>query len=335
MNAMHEPLIDRFGRVHTSLRISVTDRCNIRCLYCMPAGPVRFKPRHQLLAFEEIERLTRVAAAMGVDRLRLTGGEPLVRADVPALVARLIRVPGIRELAMTTNGTLLADHASALKQAGLTRLNISLDAVCEETFRRVSRHRGVHRVVEGILAAKRAGFENIRLNAVAVRGVTDDEIVPLAAFARDHGVELRFIEFMPLDAEGNWGHERVLPMDTIRQRLTAAFGPLVPAPRPDPNQPAVDYQFADGRGRVGFISSVSHPFCDRCDRLRITAEGKVRNCLFSSEEWDARAALRSGGSDQELAALLRQCVLAKRRARGEDQPERIGRPERAMYEIGG
>ena len=332
---MNEALIDRFGRVHTSLRISVTDRCNIRCLYCMPAANVRFKPRHEILTFEEIERLTRVVAAMGVDRLRVTGGEPLVRADLPSLVRKLAQVAGIREVAMTTNGILLADHASQLKAAGLTRLNISLDAVREESFRRISRRPGVHRVLEGILAAQRVGFDKIRLNAVAIRGFTEDEIVPLAAFARDHGLELRFIEFMPLDAEQNWRDERVLPGGEIRERLEDVFGPLVPAPRPNPSQPAADYEFVDGHGRVGFISSVSQPFCGQCGRLRITAEGKVRNCLFSTEEWDARALLRSGGSDEELARLIRECVQAKKTGHGVDQPEYFSRPERAMHQIGG
>ena len=327
------PLVDSFGRVHTNLRISVTDRCNIRCFYCMPHENVQFKPRHELLSFEEIERFARVAARLGVRKLRLTGGEPLVRAELPALVAKLAAVPGIDDLAMTTNGILLAQHAAALKQAGLQRLNISLDAMREETFERIARRRGLDQVLAGIAEAQRQGFRRIRLNTVAIRGITEDEMVPLAGFAREHGLELRFIEFMPLDAEQRWQNEQVLTGDEIRARLEAAFGPLTPADRPDPSQPAVDYRFADG-GVVGFINPVSEPFCGDCNRLRITAEGQVRNCLFSTVEWDARAILRSGGSDDELAELVRACVAAKKPGHGIDEPEFL-RPQRAMFQIGG
>ena len=327
------PLVDSFGRVHTNLRISVTDRCNIRCFYCMPHENVQFKPRHELLSFEEIERFARVAARLGVRKLRLTGGEPLVRAELPALVAKLAAVPGIDDLAMTTNGILLAQHAAALKQAGLQRLNISLDAMREETFERIARRRGLDLVLAGIAEAQRQGFRRIRLNTVAIRGITEDEVVPLAGFAREHGLELRFIEFMPLDAEQRWQNEQVLTGDEIRARLETAFGPLTPADRPDPSQPAVDYRFADG-GMVGFINPVSEPFCGDCNRLRITAEGQVRNCLFSTVEWDARAILRSGGSDDELAELVRACVGAKKPGHGIDEPEFL-RPQRAMFQIGG
>jgi cyclic pyranopterin phosphate synthase len=327
-------LIDRFGRVHTNLRISVTDRCNIRCFYCMPAENVQFKPREEILSFEEMERFARVVAGLGVNKLRLTGGEPLVRSDLHVLVRRLAAVPGIEDIALTTNGMLLAEQAEALKQAGLQRVNISLDAMSEETFQRISRRPGLNRVFEGIAAAQRVGFEKIRLNAVAIRGITEAEVVPLAEFSRDHGFELRFIEFMPLDAESNWQSDQVLSGDAIRRLLERQFGPLVPCDRPDPSQPAVDYAFADGIGRIGFINPVSQPFCGDCNRLRITAEGKVRNCLFSTIEWDARALMRSGGSDGELADLVRDCVAAKKPGHGIDSPEFM-RPERAMYQIGG
>jgi cyclic pyranopterin phosphate synthase len=327
------PLVDSFGRVHTNLRISVTDRCNIRCFYCMPHENVQFKPRHELLSFEEIERFARVVARLGVHKLRLTGGEPLVRAELPALVAKLAAVPGIDDLAMTTNGILLAQHAAALKQAGLRRLNVSLDAMREETFERIARRRGLDQVLAGIAEAQRQGFRRIRLNTVAIRGITEDEVVPLAGFARAHGLELRFIEFMPLDAEQHWQAEQVLTGDEIRARLEAEFGPLTPADRPDPSQPAVDYRFADG-GVVGFINPVSEPFCGDCNRLRITAEGQVRNCLFSTVEWDARAVMRSGGSDDELADLVRACVAAKKPRHGIDEPGFL-RPQRAMFQIGG
>jgi GTP 3',8-cyclase len=334
MISISDPLIDSFGRLHTNLRISVTDRCNIRCFYCMPNENVRFKPRHELLTFEEIERFVRVVARMGVNKLRLTGGEPMVRADLHRLVAALAQVPGIDDLAMTTNGILLVEQVEALKRAGLGRLNVSLDAMQEDTFVRIARRGGLQRVLDGIFAARRCGFDNIRLNAVAIRGVTEDEIVPLADFAREHQLELRFIEFMPLDAEGRWQEEQVLGGEEIRARLEDRFGPLVPAERPDPSQPAVDYCFADGAGRIGFINPVTQPFCGDCNRLRITAEGQVRNCLFSAVDWDARSIIRSGGSDRDLAALVRACVSAKKPGHGIDSPEFL-RPRHAMYQIGG
>lgn len=327
-------LIDSFGRIHSNLRISVTDRCNIRCFYCMPNKDVQFKPRAELLSFEEIERFVRVAAAQGVNRLRLTGGEPLLRADLPRLVSRLAQIPGIEDLAMTTNGMLLPRHAQALKDAGMQRLNISLDGLREETFRRIARRDGLQKVLDGIFAAKEIGFQKIRLNAVAIRGITDSEIMPLARFAREHNLELRFIEFMPLDAEMNWQDERVLPGREIRERIESGLGPLEPVPRKDSSQPAVDFRFADGIGRIGFISPVSEPFCEHCNRLRITAEGQVRNCLFSHEEWDARAIIRGDGTDEQLSDLLHACVAAKKVGHGMDDPAFL-RPERSMFQIGG
>lgn len=329
-----EPLVDRFGRVHTNLRISVTDRCNIRCFYCMPEENVQFKPRAEILTFEEIAAFTRVVARMGVNKLRLTGGEPLMRADLHLLVEQLAQIEGIHDIALTTNGMFLAEQAQALKAAGLGRLNISLDALSEETFRRIARRSGLQQVLNGIFAARQAGFDRIRLNAVAIRGITEAEVIPLARFAREHDLELRFIEFMPLDAESNWNTQQVLSGESIREMIQEAIGPLVPSDRPDPSQPAVDYQFADGSGRVGFINPVSQPFCGDCNRLRITADGKLRNCLFSTVEWDVRQLLRSGASDEEVMRLVRDCVAAKRAGHGIDSPEFI-KPERAMYQIGG
>lgn len=333
MKNLSRTLVDRFGRIHNSLRISVTDRCNIRCFYCMPEE-VQFRPRQEILSFEEIERFARVAARLGVDKLRLTGGEPLVRSDVPELVRKLVAIPGINDVAMTTNGILLADQAQELKAAGLHRLNISLDAMREETFARISRRAGLQRVFDGIAAAQQAGFEGTRLNAVAIQGVTEGEIVPLARFAREQGLELRFIEFMPLDADEKWNGDQVLSGEKIRALLEETFGPLIPSERPDASQPAVDYQFADGHGRIGFINPITQPFCQDCNRLRITAEGKVRNCLFSLVEWDARTVMRTGGSDEALTELLRDCIQAKKPGHGIDSPDFV-RPERAMYQIGG
>jgi GTP 3',8-cyclase len=333
MNAS-EPLLDSLGRVHTSLRISVTDRCNIRCFYCMPDENVRFRPRHEILTFEEIERFVRVVARMGVNKLRLTGGEPLVRAQLPKLVERLAAIGGIHDIALTTNGILLEEQAQALKDSGLHRINISLDALTEETFRRIARRDGLDRVLAGIHAAKRVGFQKIRLNAVAIKGITEPEVVPLTEFAREHGMEMRFIEFMPLDAENHWQHDQVLTGEEIRRQIEEAIGPLTASERPDPSQPATDFHFVDGGGTVGFINPITQPFCEDCNRLRITAEGKVRNCLFSTVEWDARELLRGGGTDSELAELIRDCVRAKKPGHGIDSADFV-RPARAMYQIGG
>jgi cyclic pyranopterin phosphate synthase len=320
--------------VHSDLRISVTDRCNIRCFFCMPAENVRFKPRAEILTFEEIERFVRVVARLGVNKLRLTGGEPLVRQELDRLVERLAAVPGIKDIALTTNGILLADQAAALKAAGLKRLNISLHALSEDKFKQISRREGLQRVLEGIFAAKRVGFKKIKLNAVAIRGLTEEEIVPLGRFGRRHGFELRFIEFMPLDADGNWDNDQVLSGEEIRRILEEAICPLEPIPVEDPSQPATDYRYVDGRGTIGFINPVTQPFCHKCNRLRLTAEGKIRNCLFSIEEWDARAVLRGGGSDADLAALVRASIGAKKAGHGINS-EGFIKPERAMYQIGG
>ena len=327
------PLVDSLGRRHSNLRISVTDRCNIRCFYCMPEQ-VQFLPRAELLTFEEIVRFVRAAATLGVNKLRLTGGEPLVRAHLSELIRQLAGIPEINDIALTTNGVLLAEHAAELRQAGLQRLNISLDGLREETFQRIARREGLQRVLEGIQVAQQLGFEKIRLNAVAIAGITEEEIVPLGEFARHQQLELRFIEFMPLDAEGNWQQDQVLSGATIRGCREKEFGALVPANRKDASQPAVDYVFADGGGRIGFINPVTQPFCSDCNRLRITAEGKVRNCLFSTTEWDAREVIRRGGEDHELEALLRDCIAAKKPGHGIDSDELV-RPQRAMYEIGG
>lgn len=330
----YSPLIDRFGRVHGDLRISVTDRCNIRCFYCMPAGPVRFKPRKELLTFEEIERFVRVVARLGIRKLRLTGGEPLVRHDLPRLVAMLAGVPGIDDIALTTNGMLLPDQAGPLRAAGLRRLNISLDTLDPETFQKISRRDGFEQVLAGIAAAQATGFDKIKLNAVAIKGLTEPDVVPLGRFARERGLELRFIEYMPLDADGAWRNDQVLSGDEIVGMLQAEFGPLEPMTPDDPSQPATDYRFVDGGGTVGFINPVTQPFCADCNRLRLTAEGQVRNCLFSTVEWDARAVLRGGGDDKELSHLVRSCVWAKKAGHGINSEEFI-KPQRAMFQIGG
>ena len=327
-------LVDSFGRIHNSLRVSVTDRCNIRCFYCMPIENVLFQPREQLLTFEEIEQFVRVASRQGIKQIRLTGGEPLVRSNLPSLVRVLVDIEGIDEVAMTTNAILLATHAQSLRDAGLHRLNISLDAITKENFQRIARREGLAEVIKGIDAARRVGFTNIRLNAVALRGITEEEIIPMAEFSRNRNLELRFIEYMPLDAENHWQREDLLTGQEIRNRIERNWGPLVPCERPDPSQPAVDFEYADGQGRIGFINPVSEPFCGNCNRLRITAEGQVRNCLFSTTEWDARQLLRTGASEDQIAQLIRECVAAKKTGHGIDSPDFL-KPARAMYQIGG
>jgi cyclic pyranopterin phosphate synthase len=326
-------LIDSFGRVHNNLRISVTDRCNIRCVYCMPEA-VTFLPRQSLLSFEEIERFVRIATTLGIDKIRLTGGEPLVRRGLPELVRKLVSIPGIRDVGMTTNGILLAPQAEALWSAGLRRINVSLDTMNPQRFEELTRRTGFEQVIEGILAAKAAGFDPVKINAVALRGITEDEVVPLAQFARSHRLELRFIEYMPLDAGDRWERGKVLFAAEILEILAAGIGPLAPAPDQDSRAPAADYDFLDGGGRIGLIASVSRPFCLSCNRLRLTAEGKLRNCLFALEETDIRAQLRGGAPDQEIAAAVRSSVTAKWEGH-EINTARFIKPERLMYSIGG
>ncbi|HZZ28967.1 MAG TPA: GTP 3',8-cyclase MoaA [Pirellulales bacterium] len=327
-------LVDSFGRIHNSLRISVTDRCNLRCFYCMPMENVQFLPREELLTFEEITRFVQALVKLGIDKLRLTGGEPLLRNELPTLVKMLASVPGIRDIALTTNGLLLTEQAGALRAAGLQRLNISLDALSEAAFQQIARRKGLQRVLDGIYAAQQAGFRNIRLNAVSIRGITEEEIVPLACFARQQKLELRFIEYMPLDAEHHWNHDQLLSGAEVREIIEREVGNLEPLPVVDPSQPATDFRYVDEGGRVGFINPVSEPFCGSCNRLRLTAEGQVRNCLFSTIEWDARALLRRGAGDEELVALVAACVQAKKPGHGIDTPDFV-QPQRAMYQIGG
>jgi cyclic pyranopterin phosphate synthase len=327
------PIVDTFGRVHTSLRVGVTDRCNIRCFYCMPEV-VKFLPQRDVLSFEEIERMVRILASLGINRVRITGGEPLVRAEIWKLIAMIRGIEGIRDIALTTNGLLLAEQAEQLKSAGLDRLNVSLDTVDPLVFERITRRKGLEKVLSGIATAQQAGFENIRLNAVSIAGISETEIVPLAKFARDQNLELRFIEFMPLDADEAWQTGQVLSGDDVKQLISAEVGSLIPCERSDSSQPAVDFRYSDGIGSIGFINSVTEPFCSACDRMRITAEGKFRNCLFSSVEWDLRAALRSGADGAEIERLIRDCVTAKKLGHGSNDGEFL-RPAKAMYQIGG
>ena len=328
------PLIDSFGRVHTSLRISVTDRCNIRCFYCMPEEGVKFVARDQILSFEEIERFVRIAAGLGVYKVRVTGGEPLVRRDLPVLIRRLAAIPGIRDLALTTNGVQLAELAEPLYAAGLRRLNVHLDTLDRRRFSQISRRDELDKVLAGIAVAKRLGFGPIKLNAVAVKNLVEPDIVPLARFGREHGFEVRFIEFMPLDAQQLWDRGKVLSAGEIIETISREIAPLVPIPDADPRAPALEYQFADGIGRVGFIASVTRPFFMNCNRLRLTADGKLRYCLFAIEEDDVKDMLRGGAPDAEIAALIRRNVAGKWEGH-EINTSRFVAPPRPMYAIGG
>ncbi len=328
------PLVDSLGRVHTDLRISVTDRCNIRCFYCMPTEGVRFRSHAEILSYEEIERFVQVAARLGIRKLRLTGGEPLARKHVVRLVEKLARVPGIADLAMTTNGILLDRHAEALKAAGLHRLNVSLDTLDPAVFEQITRGGRLDEALQGIAAAQRAGFENIKLNSLAIRGQTEDQIVPLARFARKNGLQLRFIEFMPVDGDRLWHNDQVLPGEEILEVLSREIGALAPVPPVGVRAAATEYRYLDGGGRVGLIHSVTEPFCEHCNRLRLTADGKIRNCLFSNDQWDVRELLRSGGSPRQLAQLIRLAVSRKKKAHGTDDGQ-FARSDRAMHQIGG
>ncbi len=326
------PITDAFGRVHRNLRVSVTDRCNIRCLYCMPED-VEFLPSAEVLSFEEIESVVSLLARMGINRIRLTGGEPLVRNELPVLVGKLKSIHGIKDLALTTNGVLLAPRAKELKLAGLDRVNISLDTLDRETFHHLTRRDCLSKVLEGIDAALECNFSQVRLNAVSIAGLTEDAILPLAYFATQRKIELRFIEFMPLDGDQNWGQDKVLDGKQIREIIEAEFGELTAAPRDYEAQPSVDFRFANG-GKIGFINPVSEPFCKSCDRLRITAEGKLRNCLFSLQEWDLKSLIRDGASEDVIEAAIRECVGKKKASHGIDSRDFV-RPQKAMYQIGG
>jgi cyclic pyranopterin phosphate synthase len=325
-------LIDSFGRVHNNLRISVTDRCNLRCTYCMPEE-VLFMERSELLTFEEIAHFVRVAAPLGIDKVRLTGGEPLMRRDLARLASMLVEIPGIHDVGVTTNGLLLAEHAQALFDAGLRRINISLDTLDPGRFRQLTRRDGLEKVLEGVLAAKQAGFTPIKVNAVCLRGINDMDVVPLARYARTHGLELRFIEYMPIGAEV-WEREKVLFAHEILETIEGEVAELAPAEDYDPRAPAMDFRYTDGGGRVGIIASVSRPFCLRCNRVRLTADGKLRNCLFALQEVDVKALLRGPADDARLAEVIRRNVLDKWEGH-EINTARFVKPGRTMHAIGG
>jgi GTP 3',8-cyclase len=326
-------LIDGHGRRISDLRVSVTDRCNFRCQYCMPADGLPWLERSELLTFEEIEQLVRVFASMGVDELRLTGGEPLVRREFPRLVAMLAAVPGLRDISLTTNGYLLERDAGALVEAGIDRVNVSIDSLQRDRFFHITRRDSLPQVLRGLDAlAQHPSVHPIKVNAVAMRGFTEEEAIPFAEFARSTAFQVRFIEFMPLDGDHAWSADQVLTGEELRSIIHAVH-PLEELPR-EPSATARVFRFADGRGEIGFINPVSEPFCADCNRVRLTAEGKLRTCLFSVNETDLREPLRAGASDEELAALIRDAVWRKELKHHVGEPGFI-QPPRTMSAIGG
>jgi cyclic pyranopterin phosphate synthase len=326
-------LVDGMGRTIVNLRISVTDRCNFRCTYCMPADNVEFMDRGKLLTFEELTRVATIVSKLGINRLRLTGGEPLMRKDLPQLIRMLASVEGIDDIAMTTNAFFLKEHAQSLKDAGLKRLNVSLDALDPEKFKHVNRRDCLQQVLDGLQEAARVGFKSIKINAVAMRNFSESEIISLIDMGRSDGFEVRFIEFMPLDSDQAWERDKVLfgheIVDLIREKYE-----LIPIDNSLDIGPASEYNFADGKGKIGIITAVSNPFCDHCNRIRMTADGKLRTCLFSTDETDLKQLVRSGASDDDIANALQQAVLIKEPGH-KINLDSFERPTRAMHAIGG
>jgi GTP 3',8-cyclase len=367
-------LVDSHGRILRDLRVSLTDRCNFRCLYCLPeteaaqnfyrghwahlpnSTPIvqQWVPKSSLLSFEEIERVVRVAVGLGIQKIRLTGGEPLLRHEVEKLVARIAAIPGIEDLAMTTNGFLFTPKARALRDAGLRRVSFSLDSLDRDNFKKITGRDGLNDVLAGIQTAQELGFHPVKVNAVIIRGINDHEVGALAEFARDRNLSFRFIEFMPLDSARAWQKDMVVTGKEILQRLQAFFGEaggrkpedggrkseagtdggLLPVQSANKSETAKRWGFADGRGEIGIIAPVSEPFCGHCNRVRLTADGKVRTCLFSVTEHDLRPQLRSGASDAELETRLKEIVWQKEARHHIGEPEFVA-PPRSMSCIGG
>jgi len=304
-------LRDTYNRPIRDLRISVTDRCNFRCTYCMPLDEYEWLEKKEILSFEEITRLTNLFVHLGVEKIRLTGGEPLARRDLDKLVAKLSALPGPPDLCLTTNGSLLAEKVAALKAAGLRRINVSLDSLKPDRFRRITKRGDLARVLEGLFAAQSHGLQPIKINAVIERGVNDDEILDLVAFAREHGFAIRFIEYMDVGNANNWKSERMVSKKEILETINARF-PLRKLGREKGSAPSVDYQFLDGSGDIGVIASVTEPFCSTCTRARLTADGKLVTCLFSQQGYDLKTLMRSGATDAELLEVLSAVWLQRK-----------------------
>ena len=329
-----EPLRDGWGREIRSVRVSVTDKCNFRCTYCMPAEGLEWLGRAEILTFEEIARLVRVLASLGVDEVRLTGGEPLVRRDLPALVEMLAEIPGVRDLSLTTNGVLLDRLAGPLVAAGLKRINVSLDSLSHVRFAELTRRDALDAVLRGLEEAERyPELRPIKVNCVAIKGFTEEEVPALAELARRKPYVVRFIEFMPLDADEIWREDQVLAGGEIRALIEERYGPLVELPA-KASSTAKRFGFADGIGELGFVNPVSEPFCSSCDRIRLTADGQLRTCLFSRREWDLKTPLRDGSSDEQLVAALRNAV-AHKELKHRINERGFVRASRSMSQIGG
>jgi cyclic pyranopterin phosphate synthase len=325
------PLADKFGRQITDLRISVTDRCNFRCVYCRSADPETHMPSANLLTWDEYERLARILVGMGIRKVRVTGGEPLVRSGVEDFIARL-KALGVPDLSMTTNGHLLAERCDRLVAAGLNRINISLDSLDRDKFERVTRTKTFDQVIAGIDAAQASSLRPVKVNAVLVRGLNDDEVEAFASFARDRDLIMRFIEFMPLDADRSWTRDMVVTGAEVYDRISARW-PLVPVVH-ERSETARKFRFADGRGEIGLISPVSQPFCGHCSRLRLTADGKLRTCLFSKEDYDLRFLLRGDATDREIGDEIHAIVAQKEKGHRINEPGFVP-PSRTMVSIGG
>jgi GTP 3',8-cyclase len=328
-----EPLVDGHGRHISDLRVSVTDRCNFRCQYCMPADGLPWLERSEVLTFEEIERVVRLMVRMGIEDVRLTGGEPLVRREFPRLVSMLSPIEGLKDLSLTTNGYLLERDAAALVDAGISRVNVSIDSLQRDRFFHITRRDSLPQVLRGLDAlARHPEVHPIKVNAVAMRDFTEQEAIPFAEFARSTAFQVRFIEFMPLDADQAWTPDSVLTGEELRQIIHAVY-PIEELPR-EPSATARVFRFADGKGEIGFINPVSEPFCADCNRVRITAEGKLRTCLFSLHETDLREHLRSGASDAQLERIIRDAVWRKELKHHVGEPG-FRQPPRTMSAIGG
>lgn len=333
MTPLAEQLVDGHGRIISDLRVSVTDLCNLRCQYCMPAEGVEWMPRDQILSFEEIERVVALLADMGVTDVRLTGGEPLVRRDLPVLAGMLGSLPGVEDLSITTNGYFLRRDGAALVDAGVQRFNVSLDALTRERFEQVTRRDAFDRTLDGLRSLEELeGITAIKVNAVALRGFTEPDVIGFAQLARSRPYEVRFIEYMPIGGDADWQRRNVLTGAEVREMIETEFE-LIERKRSDHATSRI-YDFADGHGSVGFINPVSEPFCSDCNRIRLTADGKLRTCLFSIRETDLREPLREGASDAELSEIVRAAVWRKELKHSIGEPGFV-RPARTMSQIGG
>ena len=332
---MNQPaLTDSHGRAIRDLRISITDRCNFRCFYCMPTEAMEWQPKAEILSYEEIIRLTEIFVSLGITKLRVTGGEPMIRRDIEELIAPLAKLPGVEDLAMTTNAHFLRGRAEGLKQAGLQRLTVSLDSLTPDRFALLTGRNELARVLDGIDAAIEAGLHPVKINSVTIRGVTDDQAVAFAEFARNKGVQVRFIEFMPLDNGKVWRRELVVPGEEVRAKINAVY-PLVPVVAENLSETSRRWKFADGApGEVGFINPVTQPFCGHCSRIRLTADGMIRTCLFSTVEHNIKRLLRGGASDGELVDFI-IATVEKKEARHHINDAEFVQPLRTMSCIGG